>query len=136
MNTKTYQIYNSKFVLSVVDLTRIDLASDEDKTYQLDYWASLFKAKTWEEIKMLAEKSEFLEEVAQSVYIANTDEIVRQKCRAREEAERYEKTLKRNIKKLQDENASLQDEISSLQDENASLQDEIIKLRTLIADSK
>ena len=115
MNVKNHRIYNSKFVLSVVDLTQIRLASEEDKKYQLDYWASLFKAKTWEEIKMLAEKNEFLEEAAQSVYVANADEIVRQKCRAREEAERYERTLKRNIGKLQEENLKLREYIAELE---------------------
>lgn len=40
----------------MLDLTRIDLATEEDRAFHIDYWASLFKAATWEEIKMLAEK--------------------------------------------------------------------------------
>lgn len=62
---------------------------------------------------MLAEKNEYLQEAAQSVYVANADELIRQKCCAREEAERHERTLKRNIEKLQEENSSLQKEIIS-----------------------
>jgi len=38
------------------------MATEEDKDYQIDYKARLFKAKTWEEIKMLAENSEYLQE--------------------------------------------------------------------------
>lgn len=39
----------------MLNLSRIDLATVEDKQYHIDYWASLFKATTWEEIKMLDE---------------------------------------------------------------------------------
>lgn len=55
LNEKTHALYSSKFVLSVLNLSRIDLATVEDKQYHIDYWASLFKATTWEEIKMLNE---------------------------------------------------------------------------------
>ncbi|MBQ8802626.1 MAG: Rpn family recombination-promoting nuclease/putative transposase, partial [Tyzzerella sp.] len=82
MNVRNHRIYNDKFKLSVVDLSKIELATEEDRAFQIDYWARLFKAKTWEEIKMLAEKNEYLQEAAQSVYVANADELVRQKCRA------------------------------------------------------
>lgn len=49
MNVKNNTIYSDKFILSVVDLNYIHLATDEDKQYQNDYRASLFKATTWEE---------------------------------------------------------------------------------------
>ena len=45
LNVKKYTLYSDKLRLSVLDLTRIDLASKEDKHYHLDYWASLFKAE-------------------------------------------------------------------------------------------
>lgn len=129
MNVKNHRIYNDKFKLSVVDLTQIELATEEDKAYQIDYWARLFKAKTWEEIRMLAEKNEYLQEAAQSVYVANADEIVRQKCRARAEAERYERTLKRD-------NALLKKELAAVQENNAALQEENEKLRQELAQLK
>ncbi len=102
LNLKSHRIFNDKFRLSVVDLSQIELATEEDKAWGLDYWARLFKAKTWEELKMLAEKNEFLEEAAQSVYVANEDEIIRQMCRAREDRERHERTVQRNMKKLRE----------------------------------
>ena len=37
LNVKNHRIYNDKFRLSVVDLTQIELATEEDKTYQIDY---------------------------------------------------------------------------------------------------
>ena len=134
MNKKTHRIYSDKFRLSVVDLTQIEMATEEDKTYQIDYWARLFKAKTWEEIKMLAEKSEYLQEAAQSVYVANADEIVRQKCLAREEAERHERTVKRNMDLLKKENETLQMRNVSLQKTNVSLQEDITAKDAYIAE--
>ena len=114
MNVKNHRIYNDKFTLSVVDLSQIELATEEDKAYHIDYWARLFKAKTWEDIKMLAEKNEYLQEAAQCVYMANAEEIVRQKCRAREDAERHERTLKRDMNKLKEENATVKAKLATM----------------------
>ena len=133
MNRKTHRIYSDKFQLSVVDFTQIEMATEEDKNYQIDYWARLFKAKTWEEIKMLAEKSEYLREAAQSVYVANADEIVRQKCLAREEEERHERTVKRNMDLLKKENETLQQANVSLQEELAAKDAYIARLEAKIA---
>ena len=45
---------------------------------------------------MLVKDNEYLEEAANSLYVANVDEIFRQQCRAREDAERRERTLERD----------------------------------------
>ena len=91
----------------MVNLNQIELATKEDKEYQIDYWARIFKAKTWEEIKMLAKNNEYLQEAAESLYVSNADEIVRQQCRAREDAERLQRTLERDNKLLKDEKTKL-----------------------------
>ena len=122
MNVKNHQIYNDKFRLSVIDLSQIELATEEDRAYHIDYWARLFKAKTWEDIKMSAEKNEYLQEAAQSVYMANAEEIVRQKCRAREEAERHERTMKRDMNKLKEENAALKERYAAMATRIAELE--------------
>ena len=96
MNVKNFNTYSSKFVLSVVDLTKVELATEKDRAFRIDYWAKIFKAKTWEDLKMLVKDNEYLEEAANSLYVANADEIVRQQCRAREDAERRERTLERD----------------------------------------
>ena len=134
-NIKNHRIYNDKFRLSVVDLTRIDLATKEDKAYQIDYWARLFKAKTWEDIKMLAEKNEYLEEAAQSVYVANSDDIVRQKCYAREEVIRYERSLKDKIAERDRIIAENEKTIADKDKTIAEMQAEIARLQKL-ADTK
>lgn len=81
-------MYSDKFRLSVVNLKCIELATEEDKKYQIDYWAALFKAKTWEELRMLVKDNEYLQEAAESLYVLNADEIARQHCIAREDAEK------------------------------------------------
>ena len=44
LNIKNHHVYSDKFVLAVVDLSRIDLATDEDVACGLEHWARLFKA--------------------------------------------------------------------------------------------
>lgn len=107
-NVKNSHVYSDKFVLRVVNLKRVDLATEEDKAFNIDYWARLFKAETWEEIKMLAENNEYLQEAAESLYVANADEIVRQQCQAREDAEKRERTILRDKKILQEQLAKTQ----------------------------
>jgi len=44
INVKNHEIYSDNFVLSAINLSRINLATEEDKKYQIDHWARLFKA--------------------------------------------------------------------------------------------
>lgn len=130
INIKNHsQVYSDKFTLSVVDLTQIDNATEDDKSSKIDYWARLFKAKTWEELQMLAQNDEYLQEAATSIRIANEAEIVREQCRAREDALRRERTLERDKNRLLAEKAALLDENASLQDENASLRKQLAELQ-------
>ena len=84
MNVKNHHIYTDKFVLSVVDLKHMELATQEDREWKLDYWAALFKATTWEELKMLAQQSQILKEAVETVYDLTADEAIREQCKARE----------------------------------------------------
>lgn len=85
INVKNHNIYSDNFILNVIDLTRIDLASEDDKKYHIDRWAALLKATTWEEIKMLVSDNEYLCEAAETVYRMNADAQIRKQCRDREE---------------------------------------------------
>ena len=115
LNIKNHHLYSSKFSLSVIDLNQTKLATDEDKAYGIDYWARLFKAKTWEELKMLAKDNEYLDAAANSLFEANADWMVRERCIARKLAERRERTLERDIKLLQEKNATLEECNSTLE---------------------
>lgn len=85
LNVKTYTLYSDKLRLSVLDLTHKELATEEDRRYQLDNWASLFKAVTWEEIHMLAKKNEYIDEAANTIYQLTQEEKIRMQCEARED---------------------------------------------------
>lgn len=127
LNIKNHLVYSDKFRLSVVNLKCIELATEEDKAYKIDYWAAIFKAETWEEIRMLAKENEYLQEAANSLYVANADEIVRQQCIAREDAERRERTLERLVMQKQ---AKLEEQ-EKLIEEQAR---EIEKMKALLAE--
>lgn len=63
---------------------------------------------------MYAEKNEYLKEAAEALCVANADEIVRQQCRARKDAEIREMRMQYEIQELEDKNAALENEIASL----------------------
>lgn len=122
LNLKNHHVYSDKFILIVIDLTKIDMATDEDKIWKIDYWAKLFKACTWEELKMIAEKDENLREASESLYKLNADDIARQKCRAREDQLRLQRKMEHKIESLTQENIALSSEIEKLKEQLASLQ--------------
>ena len=46
MNVKNHHIFTDRITLSVVNLKHMELATQEDREWKIDYWASLFKATT------------------------------------------------------------------------------------------
>ncbi|MBE5857637.1 MAG: Rpn family recombination-promoting nuclease/putative transposase [Lachnospiraceae bacterium] len=88
LNTRNKRIYSDKIKLSVLDLNRVDLATKEDKTNELDFWAKLFKSKTWEELRMLAEKEPIFKTIATEVRNISSEERIRMQCEAREDYNR------------------------------------------------
>jgi hypothetical protein len=121
MNIRNHKIYSSKFRLNVLDLTRTDLATYEDKKYHIDYWASLFKAATWEEINMLAKEDNMIEEASNTMYQLSQDRMVRLQCEAREDFYRLQRTKDKCIQDLTKSNAELTDALSSAMSEIAEL---------------
>lgn len=115
LNIKNQHLYSDKVTLCVVDLTHIELATDEDKTYGVDLWARLFKATTWEEIKMIAKNNPVIIDACESLYILNADEIARQRSRAREDAIARENALNQIITDQAAEIKRLQTELSKYQ---------------------
>ena len=76
MNIENHNLYTAKFNLYVVDLTQIELATQEDVDTGLVYWTQVFKAKTWEELRQMAERNQELQEATEALYFYNQDEIV------------------------------------------------------------
>ena len=101
-NKKTGHLYSSKFSIHVLDLTQIDLATAENQNYEIDRWAKLFKAKTWEELRMIAKNNPDLLQASNDLYTVNADEIIRQQARGRADAEFWERNKNAKIKQLED----------------------------------
>lgn len=125
-------MYTDKFNLFVIELKHTDLATAEDRAFEVDIWAKLFKATTWEEIKMITKDNPSMSSTAESIYTYNTDENIRELCRRREDAIAHENYQKKRIKDLTEEIASLSSKNASLSSKNASLSSENISLLTKI----
>ena len=97
MNLKNHNVYTSKFNLYVVDLTQIELATEEDRESGLVYWTKIFKAKTWEELRQMAERNQELQEATEALYVYNQDEIVKQQCRARQDYYNHERGTQKRL---------------------------------------
>lgn len=82
---------------AVLDLKHTDLATKEDKLYHIDKWAALFKATTWEEIKMYAQKDEYMEEASKTIYQLSQDKNIRLQCEAREDYYRRQRSVQHYI---------------------------------------
>lgn len=129
-NVKNHKIYSGKFRLSVLDLTHTDLATKEDKHFHIDYWASLFKATTWEEIKMLAQKDSMIEEASNTIFQLTQDEQIRLQCEAREDFlywqrvnENYTKELEEYKQQLEKDNQQLEESKQQLEKDNQQLEE-------------
>lgn len=87
LNVKSYEVYSDKFRLRVLNLNQINHVPEDYKN-SLHHWAKLFKATTWEEIKMLAEKNDYMGETIVTMHQMTEDEKIAAECAARERYER------------------------------------------------
>ena len=113
-------------MLSVVDLNQISMATEEDRQWEIDYWAALFKATTWEEAKMLAEKNPILEDAVKTLYEMSEEEQIREQCMARED---YYRTINTYEAEIQDRDQRLEekDQQLSRKDQQLSQKDQQIE---------
>lgn len=143
MNEKNHQVYTDKFVLSVVDLNHIELATQEDREWKIDYWASLFKATTWEELKMLAQQNSILENAVETIYELTADETVQEQCKAREKHVREMRTVltekemavQEKEMAVREKDKAVQERDKALQEKERAIQEteqEIVQLRQKI----
>jgi len=99
-NAKDSYLYTNNFNLYVIELNHTSMATTEDKTNHVDTWAKLFKATTWEEIKMITKDNPSMNSAAESIYMSNADISILEQCRAREDAIAHEKYQKELIDSL------------------------------------
>ncbi len=131
-NSKDNFLYTDKFNLYVVELNHIDMATAEDMSNHIDTWARLFKATTWEEIKMITKDNPSLNSTAESIFLSNKDYVILEQCRAREDAIAHEKYQKEQISKLSAENASLIAEKALLSKKVDDITEEYMRLKKLL----
>lgn len=141
INVKNYKIFGDKLVFHVVNLKHIDIATEEDRAYGIDEWARFFKATTWEEIQMLAEKNSSICEAANAMYDFTSDEVIREQIRMREEFIRRNRGMERMLKmakedaemkmkelvKSKEELVESQEKLVDSQEELVKSQEELVK---------
>lgn len=95
MNVKNHKIYSDKLCIHVLSLNQINMATEEDKTYGIDYWARLFRASSWKELKDMVMENSITEDAAETIYEIYNDKIIRDQIFAREEYNMRERRNKR-----------------------------------------
>ena len=110
--------YSSRFNLSVVELNHIDMATDKDKEHGIDEWARMFKATTWEEIKMLAEKNTYIDSAAREMFRRGQDNKFIELCKKTEEEIAGEEYRKKRIVELE---AVVADKDATIADKDATI---------------
>lgn len=134
-NVKTGTEYSSKFIIKVLLLNHLE---DElvDKSSKLYYWARLFKAKSWEELKNISEGDDRMQSYVGTIRTLTEEEKVAMACEARERYMRdiatYEYVIKSKDEELQASEAELQaskTEIQAQKEEIERLKRELAKLQ-------
>ena len=97
LNTKnTSQVYTDKIRISSINLRATELASEEDRRNGLVLWARLFKAESWEELKMLAQENTVVDQTISSVWQLTQDRAIREQMQRREENELLWESMKKD----------------------------------------
>ncbi len=134
LNKKYHYPYTSNLHLNVLDLSQMELATEEDRSNGLLHWAKLFLANTWEELVLVAGKDQAFQEVINHMYTVNTIPEERtlfeahQKWLAVNESmqasrEETEAALKNTLSKLEDTRSQLDDTRSQLDGTKSQLSD-------------
>lgn len=98
-NLDTEHKYSDKMSIRVLELNQLQKEYEQKKP-ELYYWARLFKAETWEEMWMLAEKSETIRECVFTYRELSADEKARMQSEARDDYyRRLNGAEKRGIRK-------------------------------------
>ena len=129
---KLKQIYSDKLSIINVDLTKIELSTEEDRKHGVDMWAKVFKAETWEDLKMLATEDKTTEQAVSSIWQLTEDRFIREEMLRREDDEReYYRTLK----KAQEAEKNAR-KIDALEAELAEKNSKISELEVMVTELK
>ena len=147
MDEKTHHLYSDKLSLNVLDLSKTELANEEDKLWKLDYWARLFKASTWEDLRMIASNDEYLTEASNTLYDMYNDFNIRERLRSREDYIIHQQRMDNTIKQQQEElarkdsalaekDSQITEQASQITEKNAQIEQLLEEIARLKADQK
>ena len=123
----------------MLQLNQLGNPEDEKQMPEIYHWAQLFKATTWEEIRMLAEKNESIKRSIVTLKELTADEQAKMQIEAREryrrdmvaaqdfvweQSEEKIRELEDNLQQSHVENEKLQKEKNELQKEKNEIQKE------------
>ena len=114
LKQKTFKVHSDKIQFSVVDLTHIDLAAEEDKRYHIDEWTALFKAAAWEEIKMPAQDNDSFKEASKAYDQPNQEKSARQVREAWDDFFRVQRSVQSQLEHQQTIISSQEAELEAL----------------------
>ncbi len=133
LNIENHQPYSSMLNLNVLYLNRTDLATEEDRANNLVYWAELFKANTWENLKALCSDNSVFKEVAKIMYGSNVQSQEKTIFEAHQkyllDKRSLENSFKRVNEELEETKIQLEEKDAQLEAKNA----EIDRLKKLLA---
>jgi septal ring factor EnvC (AmiA/AmiB activator) len=143
MEEKEHYEYTNLIEIHVVDLTNIGLATENDKKYGTDKWAALFKAKTWEELKMLEQEDARIGTAADTVFRLMCDDKVRMQMEAREDFYRimdsYKEELEEQKSKIDEQNTKIEKQSRELAAANNQIKEKdrlIAELQAALSKTK
>jgi len=73
----TYELYSDKFVFHVIELNKLEYATEEEKRKELYHWARMFVADRWEDVCMEAKGNPYREAAREELEKIKKDEIER-----------------------------------------------------------
>ncbi|MCM1385856.1 MAG: hypothetical protein NC231_00900, partial [Bacillus sp. (in: Bacteria)] len=95
-------------------------------------WAKLFKATTWEEIKMLAAKDPYINEASKTIFQLSAEEQILKRCRDREEycldIRAYEREIAESKKMLEEDRKVIEEKDEKLAEDKKMLEEKDKKL--------
>jgi predicted transposase/invertase (TIGR01784 family) len=121
----SHRVYTDKFQLYTMCLPNVENASEKDIAFHRDVWGKYFKAKTWEELHTMAVAYPIIDEAAEEVYQCIQDEKIRARIEARQDYERRQRTLLRQLASKEEELASKDEQLASKEKELASKDEEL-----------
>ena len=134
-NAKDGYLYTDRFNLIVIELNHEELATDEDISFGIDKWVRLFKAKTWEEMKMIAQENEYLKSAIELAYLSDEDKNIVKVARERDDFLRMQAAKDKKLAAQAETIASQSKTITSQAEKISSQADEISRLKKILDES-